>query len=176
MDSALARAARISLRGAIYRVRASAPGDASDWGWHFNIRTADSGLGIRVTSERIPRWLRPDPMPTHAIRFISEASYSALALPSEPAAGYWLSCSLCCFWASICRSCASNPRPWVSTFGEEFRDYSRACHVSPKTDCLHKDSKTKFDPGLYLRYREYQAALGLLIAWGLLILKMYYWK
>ena len=46
MDSALARAARISLRGAVYRVRATAPGHASYWVWHFNIRAAHSGLGI----------------------------------------------------------------------------------------------------------------------------------
>jgi len=62
-------------------------------------------------------------------------------------------------------------------FGEEFRDYSRAVPMFlPSLTAYHKDSKTKFDRGLYLRYREYQAALGLLIAWGLLILKMYYWK
>jgi hypothetical protein len=30
---------------------------------------------------------------------------------------------------------------------------------------------TKFDPDLYLRYREYRAALGLLLAWGVLWLK-----
>jgi len=31
----------------------------------------------------------------------------------------------------------------------------------------------KFDGKLYLRYREYRAALGLMAAWGLLILKTY---
>jgi protein-S-isoprenylcysteine O-methyltransferase Ste14 len=33
---------------------------------------------------------------------------------------------------------------------------------------------TKFDKGLYMRYREYRAALGLLIAWGILAFKAYY--
>jgi protein-S-isoprenylcysteine O-methyltransferase Ste14 len=32
----------------------------------------------------------------------------------------------------------------------------------------------KFDMSLYLRYREYRAALGLVVAWGLLIVKIYY--
>ena len=32
-------------------------------------------------------------------------------------------------------------------------------------------AKVKFDPKLYLRYREYRAALGLLLAWGVLALK-----
>ena len=31
-----------------------------------------------------------------------------------------------------------------------------------------------FDGALYLRYREYRAALGLVIAWGLLLIKTYY--
>jgi len=35
---------------------------------------------------------------------------------------------------------------------------------------------TRFDSSLYLRYREYRAALGLLIAWGVLALKAYYLK
>jgi hypothetical protein len=32
----------------------------------------------------------------------------------------------------------------------------------------------RFDGSLYLRYREYRAALGLVIAWGLLLIKTYY--
>ena len=63
-------------------------------------------------------------------------------------------------------------------FGEEFRDYSRAVPIFfPRLSAYRTtDKKTKFDPTLYLRYREYQAALGLLIAWGLLVFKAYYWK
>jgi protein-S-isoprenylcysteine O-methyltransferase Ste14 len=38
------------------------------------------------------------------------------------------------------------------------------------------DQPTKFDKGLYMRYREYRAALGLLAAWGILAFKAYYLK
>lgn len=34
----------------------------------------------------------------------------------------------------------------------------------------------RFDTDLYFRYREYRAALGLLIAWSVLIAKTYYWR
>ena len=63
------------------------------------------------------------------------------------------------------------------SFGPEFRDYSQAVPLFlPRLTAYDKHSETKFDGGLYMRYREYQAALGLLVAWGLLILKMYWWK
>jgi protein-S-isoprenylcysteine O-methyltransferase Ste14 len=62
-------------------------------------------------------------------------------------------------------------------FGPEFRDYSQAVPLFlPRLTAYNKDSETKFDGGLYVRYREYQAALGLLAGWGVLILKMYFWK
>ena len=63
------------------------------------------------------------------------------------------------------------------SFGEDFRDYARAVPLFlPRLSAYGKDNRTSFDPSLYRRYREYQATLGLLIAWGLLILKMYLWK
>ncbi len=63
------------------------------------------------------------------------------------------------------------------SFGPEFRNYSRAVPLFlPRLTAYGKDSETKFDRNLYMRYREYQAALGLLVAWGLLILKMFFWK
>jgi protein-S-isoprenylcysteine O-methyltransferase Ste14 len=62
-------------------------------------------------------------------------------------------------------------------FGEEFRDYSRAVPMFlPRLTAYQNNSQIKFDPALYLRYREYQAALGLLTAWAVLIFKMCYWK
>ena len=62
-------------------------------------------------------------------------------------------------------------------FGPEFRDYSQAVPLFlPRLTAYNKDNETKFDGGLYMRYREYQAALGVLVAWGVLILKMYFWK
>jgi protein-S-isoprenylcysteine O-methyltransferase Ste14 len=62
-------------------------------------------------------------------------------------------------------------------FGPEFRDYSQAVPLFlPRLTAYNKNNETKFDGGLYMRYREYQAALGVLVAWGVLILKMYFWK
>src|SRR5262245_28228432 len=57
-------------------------------------------------------------------------------------------------------------------FGEEYRRYQNAVplffpritpYQPPDTDSL------KFDGSLYLRYREYRAALGLVAAWSLLL-------
>jgi len=39
-----------------------------------------------------------------------------------------------------------------------------------------RNAASRFDAGLYMRYREYQAGLGLLIAWGMLVFKSYYFK
>ncbi len=36
--------------------------------------------------------------------------------------------------------------------------------------------KVRFDGDLYMRYREYRAAMGLLAAWGVLLVKTYYLK
>jgi hypothetical protein len=44
----------------------------------------------------------------------------------------------------------------------------------PRLTPFRQDSATRFDGTLYLRYREYRAALGLIIAWGLLLIKTYY--
>jgi protein-S-isoprenylcysteine O-methyltransferase Ste14 len=59
-------------------------------------------------------------------------------------------------------------------FGEDYRRYSSAVplflpRLLPYRDAFVPDAK--FDASLYLRYREYRAALGLLIAWSLLALK-----
>lgn len=64
-------------------------------------------------------------------------------------------------------------------FGDEYRRYARAVplflpRLTPYRD-VGKDAVTRqrvsFDAGLYMRYREYRAALGLLLAWGALWLK-----
>jgi protein-S-isoprenylcysteine O-methyltransferase Ste14 len=52
----------------------------------------------------------------------------------------------------------------VPLFFPSFRRYSE------------RNPASRFDAGLYMRYREYQAGLGLLIAWGLLVAKAYYFK
>src|SRR5437660_8101724 len=60
-------------------------------------------------------------------------------------------------------------------FGEEFRRYASAVpllfpRLTPyRTD--EDEAAAKFDIALYLRYREYRAALGLLLAWSVLLLK-----
>jgi protein-S-isoprenylcysteine O-methyltransferase Ste14 len=59
-------------------------------------------------------------------------------------------------------------------FGEDYTNYARAVPLFFPRPVPYRDQKTldtKFDASLYLRYREYRAALGLLIAWGLLALK-----
>jgi protein-S-isoprenylcysteine O-methyltransferase Ste14 len=59
-------------------------------------------------------------------------------------------------------------------FGEDYEKYSGAVPLFLPRLSSYRDEKTvglKFDASLYLRYREYEAALGLLAAWGLLALK-----
>ena len=59
-------------------------------------------------------------------------------------------------------------------FGEEYRAYARRVPLllprpAPYRDA--RDERLKFDARLYLRYREYRAALGVLAAFALLALK-----
>ncbi len=59
-------------------------------------------------------------------------------------------------------------------FGEDYRRYARAVPLFLPRVVPYQDERTrgaKFDTSLYLRYREYRAALGLLIALGLLALR-----
>ncbi len=62
-------------------------------------------------------------------------------------------------------------------FGEDYTRYARAVPLFVPRLLPYRDEKTRdarFDTSLYLRYREYRAALGLLIAWGLLALKAFF--
>jgi protein-S-isoprenylcysteine O-methyltransferase Ste14 len=59
-------------------------------------------------------------------------------------------------------------------FGDDYRRYALAVPLFLPQLRPYKDEQTRdtrFDTALYLRYREYRAALGLLIALGLLALK-----
>ncbi|HZB46767.1 MAG TPA: isoprenylcysteine carboxylmethyltransferase family protein [Pyrinomonadaceae bacterium] len=60
-------------------------------------------------------------------------------------------------------------------FGDEYEVYAREVPLLfPRLTPYRKgdnSEKTKFDAGLYLRYREYRAALGSLLAWCVLALK-----
>jgi len=63
-------------------------------------------------------------------------------------------------------------------FGESYQKYVREVPLFfPRiTPYRSGESKMEFDSGLYMRYREYRAALGLFVAWGLLVCKAYYLK
>ncbi len=62
----------------------------------------------------------------------------------------------------------------VQLFGESYERYAKTVplffpHLTPYREAAFP--RTKFDAGLYMRYREYRAALGLLAALGMLVLK-----
>ena len=62
-------------------------------------------------------------------------------------------------------------------FGNDYEVYKRSVPLFfPRlTPFRNSDSQAvKFDSSLYFRYREYRAALGLVIAWSLLLIKTYY--
>ncbi len=62
-------------------------------------------------------------------------------------------------------------------FGESYQRYARGVPLFlPRVTPYRSGDKTEFDSSLYMRYREYRAALGLLVAWGLLVFKAYYLK
>jgi protein-S-isoprenylcysteine O-methyltransferase Ste14 len=58
-------------------------------------------------------------------------------------------------------------------FGAEYDAYAASVPLLFPRLKPYRDggAEVKFDPNLYLRYREYRAALGLLVAWGVLALK-----
>jgi protein-S-isoprenylcysteine O-methyltransferase Ste14 len=59
-------------------------------------------------------------------------------------------------------------------FGDEYERYAVAVPLLfPRLTAYRPAGgvAASFDPSLYLRYREYRAALGLLVAWGVLTLK-----
>ncbi|HZJ45541.1 MAG TPA: isoprenylcysteine carboxylmethyltransferase family protein [Pyrinomonadaceae bacterium] len=61
-------------------------------------------------------------------------------------------------------------------FGQEYESYKETVPLFfPRLTPFRQAEAgpVKFDGKLYLRYREYRAALGLMAAWGLLILKTY---
>lgn len=62
-------------------------------------------------------------------------------------------------------------------FGSDFEVYRRSVPLFfPRLTPYRSGdaAAVKFDSSLYLRYREYRAALGLIVAWGLLLIKTYY--
>ena len=62
-------------------------------------------------------------------------------------------------------------------FGEKYQRYAdQVPSFLPRLSPFRDDRATSFDSGLYLRYREYRAALGALAAWALLALKWILFK
>lgn len=61
-------------------------------------------------------------------------------------------------------------------FGEDYQEYARRVPLFFPYPTAYKKSKTPFDFDLYLRYREYRAALGLLFAWSVLLIKAIFLK
>ena len=62
-------------------------------------------------------------------------------------------------------------------FGKKYARYAKEVPLLfPRLSAYRKQSGIKFDRTLYLRYREYRAAIGIVIAWALLVLKAIYFK
>lgn len=64
----------------------------------------------------------------------------------------------------------------VAIFGEKYENYAHNVPLLfPRlTPFRNGDVLPKFDVSLYLRYREYRAALGLFLAWSILAVKVYF--
>ena len=61
-------------------------------------------------------------------------------------------------------------------FGKDYQDYAAAVPLFlPRVTAYRAGAaRAKFDPALYRRYREYQAAIGLVVAWLLLAIKWHW--
>jgi hypothetical protein len=60
-------------------------------------------------------------------------------------------------------------------FGESYERYLKAVPLFlPRLSPYRDRIEGRFDVALYKRYREYQAAMGLVIAWALLALKAFF--
>lgn len=67
----------------------------------------------------------------------------------------------------------------AALFGDEYERYARRVPLFLPRLLPYREGATaaaKFDAALYLRYREYRAALGLLFAWGVLACKVWLLK
>lgn len=59
-------------------------------------------------------------------------------------------------------------------FGADYEEYKKAVPLLFPRLSAWKKGDENFDFELYLRYREYRAALGLVFAWGILAAKAYF--
>ena len=63
-------------------------------------------------------------------------------------------------------------------FGKDYQDYAAAVPLFLPGVTAYRagTAQAKFDPALYRRYREHQAAIGLVVAWLLLAIKWYWFR
>ena len=61
-------------------------------------------------------------------------------------------------------------------FGEEYREYAARIPLFFPRLTADRKAETNFDLNLYMRYREYQAALGFVFAWSVLFIKAIFLK
>jgi protein-S-isoprenylcysteine O-methyltransferase Ste14 len=61
-------------------------------------------------------------------------------------------------------------------FGLEYEEYARKVPLFLPRITAYKAINEKFDINLYMRYREYRAALGLIFAWSILLVKAIFLK
>ena len=60
-------------------------------------------------------------------------------------------------------------------FGEDYKEYARRVPLFfPRPTADKKSDAVKFDFNLYMRYREYRAALGLIFAWTILAVRAFF--
>jgi protein-S-isoprenylcysteine O-methyltransferase Ste14 len=62
-------------------------------------------------------------------------------------------------------------------FGKKYLRYAKEVPLLlPKLSPYSRATAGRFDRSLYLRYREYRASIGVIIAWAVLVAKMMYFK
>jgi protein-S-isoprenylcysteine O-methyltransferase Ste14 len=65
----------------------------------------------------------------------------------------------------------------ATLFGKKYDRYAKEVPLLfPQFSAYRRASDVQFDRALYLRYREYRAAIGVVIVWMLLAVKMIYFK
>jgi hypothetical protein len=65
----------------------------------------------------------------------------------------------------------------AALFGESYEHYAQAVPLFLPRLLRYEQAggaETGFEPALYRRYREYRAAIGLVVAWALLALEAYF--
>lgn len=67
-------------------------------------------------------------------------------------------------------------RELTQIFGDEYRDYARSVPLFFPSLTAYGGPKRDFDGSLYLKYREYQAAIGFVAVAAVLLLKAYLLK